>query len=489
MKNDEPNPRQELLERFLKSLKQPVSERFFDEDELVELYDYANEMHDDYVQLEALLCGARLYPDSHMLAERRLMLYLDTTDDETDARTTAAKRFIDDNTGDNTLLSDSALTDIARMELMDGHLVPEAFEYFLNQHDKLSGEEVARLIDTVADKGLYSMLKEHYNDLEKRVTYLPALQFAMAREAENMSDNDFLIELAEKLIEQEPFAVTYWLFLLRGQARSGKEDEVYTTYDYAKALASDDPQAMLGIGETVFYHAPYLIKDMVKVFTDLAKQYPDDYNYTDALCSMLVSAGRHPEVTQILMDYLKKHPGESRPLQRLLTFARKGLKPYIEAYFEANPSPDIDLLQLCRDLSFQNSHQTVLDLTEEMQKRDIGGEFLVFLRMEAAFALHRYVVVIDTAESTTADFGQFPYTDPSLAMLYVLSLIKTGHFIDVDEFIKKRRSFFEDTLANGTLPSRCTARLFLNLVSRIEKYPLKESFNWDYFDPLGYGKF
>lgn len=473
----------------MESLKQPASERYFDEDELVELYDYANELHDDYVQLEALMCGARLYPDSHVLAERRLMLYLDTTDDTTDMRTNAAARFIEDNNGVPSLLSDSAMADIARMELMSDDKVPQAFEYFLKQHDKLSGEEIIRLVETVSDKDHYSILKLHYGELEKRATYLPALQFAMAREADDETDSDMQIELAEKLIEAEPFMSGYWLLLFRGQARAGKQEDARSTYEYAKALALDDPSAMLSIGETVFYHAPYLLDDMIKVFRDMVKQFPDDYNQTDALCSLLVAQGRNAEVVDILKKYLKVHPGESRPLQRLLLFNRGSLKPYIEAYFENCTSCDFDFIQLCRDLAVQGAHQNILDLTEEMQKRDLVTEFIVFIRMEAAYALGKYLTVIDTAQSTTADFGQFPYTDPSLALLYALSLIKAGHHYDAQDFVNKRNAFFEETFATGPLPARCASRLFLTLATRIEKYPLKDSFNWDYYDPLGYNKF
>ena len=62
--SNEKNPREELYNRFKLSLSRPVTERFFDEDELVEIYDYAGDVSDDYVQLEALFCGARLYPES-----------------------------------------------------------------------------------------------------------------------------------------------------------------------------------------------------------------------------------------------------------------------------------------------------------------------------------------------------------------------------------------------------------------------------------------
>lgn len=56
--------RDELCRRFRQSLAKPISERFYDEDELVELFDYAGDLNDDYLRMEVLLCGARFYPGS-----------------------------------------------------------------------------------------------------------------------------------------------------------------------------------------------------------------------------------------------------------------------------------------------------------------------------------------------------------------------------------------------------------------------------------------
>ena len=71
------NTRQALYERFLESLRRPVAERFFDEDELVEIFDYSGDLNDDYVRLEVLMCGFRLYPESDALAARRAVFYND----------------------------------------------------------------------------------------------------------------------------------------------------------------------------------------------------------------------------------------------------------------------------------------------------------------------------------------------------------------------------------------------------------------------------
>lgn len=76
--DDEESRLEELYNRFRNSLTEPISERYFEEDELAALYDLAHDRDDNYVMLEVLLCGARLYPDSRLLAEKRLTWYMDS---------------------------------------------------------------------------------------------------------------------------------------------------------------------------------------------------------------------------------------------------------------------------------------------------------------------------------------------------------------------------------------------------------------------------
>ena len=54
--------RDDLYRRFRESLSKPITERFFDEDELVDIFDYAGDIDDAYARVEVLCCGARLYP-------------------------------------------------------------------------------------------------------------------------------------------------------------------------------------------------------------------------------------------------------------------------------------------------------------------------------------------------------------------------------------------------------------------------------------------
>ena len=57
--------RRELYDKFRAGLKGgDETSSFYDEDDLIDIYDQAADLEDEYVKIEVLLAGSRLYPDS-----------------------------------------------------------------------------------------------------------------------------------------------------------------------------------------------------------------------------------------------------------------------------------------------------------------------------------------------------------------------------------------------------------------------------------------
>ena len=76
--DQQPDERYELYQRFKQELEsQSPEDMFYDEKELVEIFDIAGDYDDDYVRMEVLLLGFRLYPSSDDLTVRRSYLYYD----------------------------------------------------------------------------------------------------------------------------------------------------------------------------------------------------------------------------------------------------------------------------------------------------------------------------------------------------------------------------------------------------------------------------
>lgn len=67
--------RDELIARFRQYLHDSEHKDFFGHDDIVEIFDYAGDMSDEYVRIEALMYAARYFPESKDMEQRRLIFY------------------------------------------------------------------------------------------------------------------------------------------------------------------------------------------------------------------------------------------------------------------------------------------------------------------------------------------------------------------------------------------------------------------------------
>lgn len=486
--DNERNPREELYQRFKKSLTQAVNQRYFDEDELVEIFDYAGDLQDDYVQLEVLLCGARLYPESTGLSERRLLFYLDTSEDDTDQRTEAASKYLADNP-DTT----SILFDIARMETNPGDDPEASLEYILHQYDSFGDEETIRFVDLAIDLGQYKWLIDHLDEISSKVPYKPTLLYEIAREADSRYDNETLVRTADGLIEAEPFTVGYWIMLFRGQARLDRRDDARTTYDSAKALAADDPEAMLAIADTVYTSAPYLLGDMAETLRSIKEQHSDDFNYTDAYCAMLVQMGNMSGAINEIKAYLDRKPGNVRAVRQLLMCNAADSRKYVEQFFaiaESDAIAELDIESLAQGLCMRGAMRSVNALLSTLDESQSMTEPYYSMWVEALFALGHYdkVVELGQRQDLIDSTMQMPLKGASMAFAYTVSLLKCGKFDDAKAFADKMNQIFQSTLQDVPLPLRMAINCFMSLIPKISNHG-DDKLYWEYFDPLGYDKF
>ncbi len=485
---EETNPREELYNRFRESLKQPVTDRYFDEDELVEIYDYAGDVSDDYVQLEVLFCGARLYPSSVSLAERRALMYLDTSVDDSDEPTPAAGSFLSDNPELQTPLFEIARLQINRPEDPLG-----ALEYILAQYDTLGDEEMIRFLDLAFDLGCYNWVVENLPRLRGKVKFLPTLLYEIMREAENSGDDQTVIALAEELIESEPFATGYWVTLFKAQARAEKEEDAKSTFDYARALGADNPDVLLVLAEAVYSYAPYLYKEAFEIIEGLRNENPDEFIYTDCMCAILVRMGSASQAIKLLKEYVDRHPGHSRAMRQLLACNISDASDYLDRFYEATAGVGFDpgtYSELVTTLSL-NGAMTSLEalLTRSGAGVDMDpGDFCAWI--ESLFALGRYEEVVELmdAHPNKSVFVTIPLKGSAVVFSYLVSLMKLGRGADANEYYSEVRPALEAIIEDAPMPVRMAVRSLFTLADKMRKHPAEDKLYWEYFNMLNYEK-
>ncbi|MDE6120805.1 MAG: hypothetical protein K2F63_03350, partial [Muribaculaceae bacterium] len=384
--NETDNPREDLYRRFRRSLSQPVGERYFDEDELVEIFDYAGDLDDEYVRMEALFCGARLYPESVRLAERRALLYLDTYDENDERESSCVNAYLADNPERST-----PIFDITRLEAnppADGNA---ALDFLMEQYQIFTDEEIIRLIDLASDINCYDWLKTRLPQLRKKVRYLPSLLYEMMQEANDMGDDETVIALAEELIEMEPFTVQYWCALLRAQVRAGREEDARTTFDYAKDLASDNIPALMTLFDIIYSGAPYLMRDTIDVLNRLKNENPDEFGFIDCMCAMLVQMGRSDQAIRELKQFVRSHPDHDRAVRQLLMCNVRDAAIYTEAFYLATDGKGFDeatLDEIVNTLLMRTSMVSLDALLTQVAARRELQPSEIFAWSEALYTLH-----------------------------------------------------------------------------------------------------
>lgn len=489
--DNEKNPREELYQRFKESLTHPVGDRFFDEDELVDIYDFAGDLDDDYVQLEVLLCGARLYPESEALTERKVLLYLDTTDETTDERTMAASNFLADNPE-----ASSIIFDIARLEVASPENPREALSFLLNQYQRFDDEEVIRFIQLALDLDCYSWIIENLDEFKNKVDYLPTLYYELAREADEISDDANLVKFADALIEIEPFAPQYWMMLLRGQARLGDKEAATQTFDYAMALAGDSRDAILALTEICFNYAEYLLPQLIEALKRLLDDYPDDFRVVDCYCAANSKLNRVNDILKALRDYATLHPENPLSLHRLINYGTDDAVSYMERYFAVCGAEGLSALRpdvVIPDMANHGNKREVIayiDILEKLSPSDYSHNFNTII--EFYFQCRKYEKVVEIAEKHNKEFMQFleeHVIGCVMAYVYCFSLVKIGRYKDAVEFAHKHRLDFEDRMKTSFLAARMVIRSLLNLFDNLDNHPDADELYWEYYDPLRNEKF
>lgn len=477
-------PREELYKRFRESLRHPVAERFFAEDELIDLFDYAGDIADDYIQLEVLFCGARLYPESRGLAERRILLYLDTTIDESDEPSPGARFFLEDNPEVHT-----PLFDIVRIELNRPEDPVAALEFFLSQYSTLNDEETIRLLNLAFNLDQYPWVIQNMERLRKTASYLPTLLYEVMQEADRIEDNDTVIKLANELIEIEPFVIGYWTMLFKAYARAEKKDEAMSTFDTACALSADNTDGLMTLAESIFQYAPYLADAAIEILENLKKEHPDDFIYVDCMCALLMKLNMPRRAVDQLTAYLDEHPENAAALRQLLMCNARDAHTYVERFYAITGGFDeVTLSELFQQLNFISAANSIVALGEAAITHRPDD---LYSYIESLFSLEKYREVAEMGERWP-DFIQacsHPLRGPATSYCYVVSLMKCGLEEKALAHLREVRPAMENAMVSCPMPVRMAIRCLFTLEEKVRKHPASETLYWEYFDMLSYNKF
>ncbi len=401
----------ELYERFKADISQPASQIYYDEDELVEIYDYAGDLDDDYVKMEVLLCGARLYPQSDPLRVRRAYFYYSMHNDS------AAEAMAE------TAHEDSPLWDIIRLRLADkpDEEIAAGFDALLEGESEFDDETVIQLVDAASALNQYNWLKRNIDKIKEHCSYLQTLLYETAMVAEINFDYSTAVAMLEELTMIEPFNVSYWVLLAQEHIYKGEYEASLNAVDYALAIEGDNKQALI-LKAQVIYQLNGNGKEIKPMVEGLLKKDPSNSLALQTLSAILVEEGNLAMASKLLRAFSAKHPEDRMIVDCLLAIDVRDADKILDRYFlndkERDESAWIEWARDTAALKKPKAAAQILECYHRNASLTKGWDLL----FESLYRAGRYN---ELRELFTSNESRREFSSEEV-LTYILSLMRLG---------------------------------------------------------------
>ncbi|MCC8071026.1 MAG: hypothetical protein LIO90_04400 [Bacteroidales bacterium] len=306
--------RRRLYQAFREELMSHGAPGFYEEGDLIDIFDYAADINDDYVRMEVLLCAARIHPHSAALAERKAYYYYELGNDE--AALAAIKQAPEA----------SVLRRLLELRLDDDLEVDteETLSSLLAQTVSFEDEELIRLVDMARELNCYSWLKDNFEKIKAHTDFPQAFIYELVSVAEGEGDYDFALQLIEELTMLEPFNTEFWVMLATGFSQYPQHEDLekaLQAIDYALAIDPKMADALMLLSDIRHVKwcndnaelPPSAISEveLTPILTpmrDAMRSHPQNQQVMLRLSRLLIVHGRQDEVDEVMSRFADANP-------------------------------------------------------------------------------------------------------------------------------------------------------------------------------------
>lgn len=474
------NSRRELYERFLADLAKDRRMMFYDLDDLIELYDYANDSQDKYVAMEVLFCGERLYPESVELAERRALFYFGY-DEQAAIRAVRA-------------LPDTSLIKLLLSLRLD-HTWPQTaaveLENALAERTEFTDEEIIQFAETAEALGMYEWLLEHKQAICAHTDYPQTFIYELTQIAMER-DPETAIKLLEELTMMEPFAVDFWLTMAQIYVGYlGKPEKALSALEYALAIDPDNVRGLM-LKAQCFNDLNYPIEQIEPVLRDVMRRSTDTRSASLALALLYSNDGRRAEALAVIDKLLEEFVEDPQMLDVYLTIAADDariemIERFLSSEYEAYSD---DFIAMAERHASEGRHAAAGALLLALDRK-YGIEDDRDLLMEELYRAGKYAQAaahLESLDSTPVFERELTssLTRRMEAFIYILCLLRLGRKVDgMPEYTARLLSFslldVEHDSGDNLLRGRSLIKLLIKLHAYLSGI---DSLSIDEIDPF-----
>lgn len=394
------------------------------EEDLIDVFDFAGDVNDDFVRLQTLIEAAIRFPESDGMRVRKAV-FLST-------------------------LTDEAVSDY--LQTPEARHGGQMWAIFTCRAERPKGDEAERRLRAIAemdddfedDEAIiqFVALAKYLNKEEwlwKNLPYLKkrcsegkqTLLFEMARMAEGRDGQLKAITLLEALTTDNPFYVDYWSLISELQANCEKYDDAVMSVDYALALAPDDPEMYSMKGYILVKAQRYAeaVPVLKKALEMGAAEYSAKRNLIEAL--RMVNPGS--EYRSMLFQLQAENPGEQPLLLQTLCLVNDEIDGLLEGYYAVNEPDEGVMLQHVNELCAQDKVGAAMSYLQWYKAKFGLSSNSTLMLLELYYADRRFT---EAYELICTDISNFDLTGNQLTIICTIAavLIRGGYFADAKDF-------------------------------------------------------
>lgn len=225
-----------LYSRFVAEMDYPLSERYYSEDELIDIFDYSSDIEDTGVRMEVLLLAQRLCPVSRELAERKAMLYADLGSADVASKVLSKIR------------KPSFLGRLTALKIskIDQDIISGDLDFLIKDVHKesLNDEDIIQLIRLADNAQRTDWLVKNYEKIKTLAEFPETFMYDLVEPLLDAGDVDmaFVNKVLDDLTLASPYDVGYWEFA--ADIALNKENDPERALGFLEYALAIDPKSL-----------------------------------------------------------------------------------------------------------------------------------------------------------------------------------------------------------------------------------------------------
>lgn len=468
--------RDKVLAKFRQQLSKPISERFFDEDFLLDVFDYAGDIQDDYIRMEAMMCLARFYPDSELFHERRGIFYSQYSDE-------ARSEFLSDNTE-----CESMIIEMLRLKekMPEGEDARQALDALIARYEHLTDEEIIQFVGLASSLGQLQWLKDNMPMLREKCDNANVLPYEVAVAADTAHDSAFAIQLLEELTQAEPFNSYFWMALARQYFEANEGEKGLSAVDYSLAINPEAPLSLLVKGR-ILYAMERPLDEVLPLLKKASALAPDNLDIARYKASVYFAEGKPEQSRRVLTEAMLHGAPQLEVIPDLLAYGAENPDELFDRYYKLT---DENTQVMWASWAQQLSMQGFPDLAKKAlacYERNAGEKIPSLFAVEDEFLARNFAQAIDYLDRYIKGVQGSEVDFPSVLAMHLISMVKLGEVtkaLSLCDFIEKNIDVTQYRSVAHRLEFVGVMAIVANIKRRMAEKPLPA--DWDDWDPLAF---